>query len=98
FEEETLEGIVETLNQTFLQVTEQNAGQEEDGKNDLLVDTMKEMIETNYTDMGMSLQMIADHLGMSDQYIGRQFKKITGISVSEYLNEVRLNNSLLLLA
>ncbi len=66
-------------------------------RTDILCRTMKDMIAENYAAPDFGLPAIAQLLKMSSAYIGRQFKQGTGQSVTEYLNDVRLERALELL-
>ncbi|OUP79847.1 hypothetical protein B5F07_21530 [Lachnoclostridium sp. An169] len=54
------------------------------------LDEVKKYIVENFRDPNISLERLADEFGGSPNYMGRLFKKDTGISVSEYINEIRL--------
>lgn len=95
-EQESLDKIIQLLLKTFDQLEQQQSAVEED-KNEALVEVIKEMIHDQYMDMNLSLQSVAAALGMSDKYIGRQFKKLETLSVSEYINEYRLSRAAKLL-
>lgn len=62
-------------------------------KTNLLVGTVQKIIQEEYEDPNLCLQQISDIVKMSSQYVGRIFKGTVGISVSEYINEFRLNKS-----
>jgi len=96
-EQETLDDMSEYIQKTFARFADQNRAETEEDKNDILVDTIKEMIESDYMNMNLSLQSVADSLGMSDKYVGRQFKKRENIGVAEYINDVRLRYAVKLL-
>jgi AraC-type DNA-binding domain-containing proteins len=66
-------------------------------KAEILARTMKDMIAENSMDPDFSLNAMAQLLKMSSAYIGRQFKQSTGLTVTEYLNEFRLEKALELL-
>lgn len=53
-------------------------------------------IEENYTSQ-LSLQVLSSHFSMSKQYIMRLFREQFGMTVTHYINEVRLRKSLELL-
>lgn len=95
-EQESLAKIVQLLIETFDQLEQQQSAVEED-KNEALVEVIKEMVHDQYMDMNLSLQSVAAALGMSDKYIGRQFKKLETLSVSEYINDYRLSRAAKLL-
>jgi AraC-like DNA-binding protein len=68
-----------------------------ENKDHVLVDTIKDVVQANYSNANLSLQEIADMLKMSSAYIGKIFKRHETISFAEYLNEVRMLKSLALL-
>lgn len=53
-------------------------------------------IEENYTSQ-LSLQVLSSHFSMSKQYIMRLFREQFGMTVTHYINDVRLRKSLELL-
>ena len=65
-------------------------------KNDRIKDAV-EWIENNYN-RDISLDDIAARMGLSATYAGKQLNAYTGMSVSEYVNKVRLEHAKLLLA
>lgn len=84
----------------FLSLAEQLSDQDnpvETEKAEMLARTMKDMIAENSMDPDFSLNAMAQLLKMSSAYIGRQFKQSTGMSVTEYMNEFRLEKALELL-
>ncbi|WP_227013805.1 helix-turn-helix domain-containing protein [Paenibacillus psychroresistens] len=95
-EKETLEEIFSEIIDLFSKIfTEQS--EQEGNKSNVIVDIIKEIILTNYSDMNLSLQGISAMLKMSSVYVGRVFKKQEDISVAEYINELRLSKSIELL-
>ncbi|GAA0261280.1 hypothetical protein GCM10008922_20760 [Faecalicatena contorta] len=61
------------------------------------VEEIQEYIRINYSNMNIALEYLGDEFGVSANYLGRVFKKETGVSVSEFLNNVRLEKVLELL-
>jgi len=55
--------------------------------------TIKELVESNYADIGLCSAQIAEMLHMSSSYITRLFKAETGLSLSNYINDVRLEKA-----
>ncbi|MDO4647994.1 MAG: response regulator [Eubacteriales bacterium] len=47
----------------------------------------------NYMDAGLSLQTLAEEMGMNAAYLGRNFKKEMGKSYADYLNELRVEKA-----
>lgn len=73
--------------------TKDNKKSPEQERNEVLVDTIKDVIEQNYADINLSLQKIGDLMKLSPDYIGKLFKKHYGITVSEYINDSRLRQA-----
>lgn len=95
-EQETLAAVRELFDRMLLELTnERDAGKPE--KPEFLIGAVKDMVEQNYTDPNLSLQSIADALHMSSGYLGRYFRSKMAVSVADYLNEIRLSQSLRLL-
>ncbi|NQX58048.1 AraC family transcriptional regulator [Paenibacillus qinlingensis] len=96
FEKETLDEIFSEFGAILSAIFEdQKRGTET--KDHFIIDTIKDMIQANYSDPNLSLQEIADMLRMSSAYVGRIFKKQETISVADYINEIRLLKSVMLL-
>lgn len=67
------------------------------GKYDLLIREIKEYIAVHAPEENMSINLIAENAGLSIGYLGRIFKKAEGVSVSEYIMQVRLERAVELL-
>jgi len=91
-EKETMEEIY-TLFREVCRDIHEKLNQLESAKNTALMDAIKEIIEVNYKDGNLSLQGIASMLHMTPAYVGRMFKQSEYVSVSEYLNEIRLKHA-----
>lgn len=65
----------------------------ENEKHRILVDAIKEIVNSNYQDSGLCSQQIASMLKLSSFHIRDVFRSNTGMSISEYLNEVRLEKA-----
>ncbi|MBO9609651.1 MAG: AraC family transcriptional regulator [Paenibacillaceae bacterium] len=95
-EQETLAAVRELFDRMLLELTnERETGKPE--KPEFLIGAVKDMVETNFTDPNLSLQSIADALNMSSGYLGRYFRSKESVSVADYINEIRLTQSLKLL-
>lgn len=55
-------------------------------------DNILEYIRKNYASIS-GLEDIANHVHISKQYLCQRFKKETGVTVSDYLNSIRINNA-----
>lgn len=51
---------------------------------------IKRFIENNYKNPDLSINDIADHFLLTNNYIGECFKNQTGISIREYINQIRI--------
>ncbi|MGL4606600.1 MAG: helix-turn-helix domain-containing protein [Eubacteriaceae bacterium] len=57
-----------------------------------LINQAIEHTRTNYMNK-ITLQKMSDYLHVSDSYLSKLFKEETGISFTQYLNEIRINRS-----
>lgn len=96
FENETLDEIFEAY-ETMLGSLFVDPKQLSENKFQVIIETIKEVVQANYSNPNLSLQEIADLLKMSPVYVGRIFKKYETISVADYINEVRMLNAVVLL-
>lgn len=62
-----------------------------------LISEVKKTIEQQFSDTGLSLKGIAQAYQLSDSYLGKLFRKTAGISVADYITQVRLEHAVLLL-
>ncbi len=95
-EKETLDAMAEELSALFRELQKQQEDGDA-GKNRILFDTIKEYIEDRYQDPNLSLQGIASMLKMSSAHVGKLFKQSEGLSVAEYITEIRLAHTVRLL-
>jgi YesN/AraC family two-component response regulator len=56
-------------------------------------DQMMEILDRDYPDPNLSLQSLADSVGMSPSYVAKVFKECAGVSVNEYLLNLRLEKA-----
>lgn len=69
------------------------SGSVENEKQTALAEAVKEIINANYFDGGLYLPEISSRLNMSAKHIARVFKTVTDMTVTEYINEVRLKKA-----
>lgn len=62
-------------------------------RNEMMLETVKELIEQKFADINLSQQSIAMSVKLSSAYIGKLFKENYKMSITEYINEVRLNHA-----
>lgn len=58
------------------------------------VKLMLKYIDENFVNPALNQEMIASELGLSSNYVSKQFKAALGISVGKYLTEYRLKKSI----
>lgn len=63
---------------------------EKDDYYHVLMDRIKDYINSNYSDTMFSVSQVADKFNFSPDYIGKLFKQYTGITISNYIADVRL--------
>lgn len=66
-------------------------------RNEMMLETVKELIEQKFADINLSQQSIAMSVKLSSAYIGKLFKENYKMSITEYINEVRLSHAQALL-
>lgn len=89
---ETLEDVFRMLHELTEQLCEKRNKVREDDKHDLLVETVKEIIEDSYTDINLSLQGIASDIGVSTAYLSKVFRSQESVSIADYIKDVRLTH------
>ncbi|MFD0616121.1 AraC family transcriptional regulator [Paenibacillus sp. GCM10027629] len=89
---ETMEEILDELMQ-LISLGVGNAKQSNTEKHALIIETAKGIVEESYSDPGLSLQLVAEQLKMSSTHLGKIFKENMTISLSEYINGVRLEKA-----
>lgn len=62
-----------------------------DSKKDIMVKTVLDYIENNYTDPNLSIDMIANEINRSANYTRNIFKQSKGISISDYIAKKRFD-------
>lgn len=90
---ETLADMREIIEQFLQPIYKDDQSPQKEDRNRMIVDTIKEFIENNYSDLSLSLQSIATYLKMSPAYVGRIFKQYEQQSVGDFLNDYRLEKA-----
>ncbi|NQX58789.1 AraC family transcriptional regulator [Paenibacillus qinlingensis] len=62
-------------------------------RNDMILETVKELIHQKYADINLSQQTIAATVKLSSAYLGKLFKDSYQLTLTEYINEVRLQHA-----
>jgi Response regulator containing CheY-like receiver domain and AraC-type DNA-binding domain len=94
---ETLDQINARFEALFKEVCDSLTVDKED-KSERLISQIIKYIEENYHDPNLSLNIIAENVDKSPVYLGRVYKKLTGNSIQDSINEVRLDRSRKLLS
>lgn len=95
--QETLEPIYHVFLDIFKAIQKQRTQDVKEQSNQILTDTIKEMIEEQYKDLNLSMQSIATAMKLSSAHVSKQFRLHESVSISEYINDVRLGKALHLL-
>lgn len=83
-------GQVETMRQLKASTSELK-GEEGEGKNAILIAKVKQYLKTNYMNYGLSLESVADLIGVSSSYLSVLFKKEAEINFIDYLTDLRIS-------
>lgn len=59
-------------------------------KHSVVLETVKDYVELHYADKELSLKMIAAELHLSQSYLGKLFREAYGLSVKDYITQIRL--------
>lgn len=59
----------------------------------LAVEKIKEYILDNYTDYSFSLQLVSDNFNVSLSYLSQYFKDKTGMTILDYITNLKINKS-----
>lgn len=77
--------------------TSEVGNQEAQDENNIVVDTVRKIIELKYADKGLCTALIADTIRMNSTYVSRVFRDKTGQSISDAVNEMRIAKAAFLL-
>jgi AraC-type DNA-binding domain-containing proteins len=93
FELETMDEFFElltvTLKDTLFVITDEDSNSE----NKIIVDTVVNIINKNYTDSGLCFNQIASIMKIYQRRLAKIFKEAKGISIPEYINNFRLEKA-----
>ncbi|GMQ61346.1 response regulator [Vallitalea maricola] len=59
-------------------------------KNTYVINQVREIIRQQYTN-NLTVKLISDQIGLTPNYISQIFKKDTGLTITKYLTDVRIN-------
>lgn len=66
---------------------------EEERKNNFIIKNVMEYMQKNYGRKDISIQMLADTVYLTPTYLSGLFKKKTGMTIMQYLTEVRMKKA-----
>ncbi|MFD0957795.1 helix-turn-helix domain-containing protein [Paenibacillus chungangensis] len=90
------EPLFRQLSQWMAEISLQMAKRKR-SRNEQLKQEMLERVKRSYGDAGLSLLSMADELQMSETYLSQFFKEQTGVTFSEYVNNLRMEQARMLL-
>lgn len=89
---ETIEEVKRYFFELFTNVINQQKEKKANRKNDV-IENVKKYIRDNYTDPLLSLEVIANEMRFSTNYLRTLFKDVEGKSISNYINEIRFEKA-----
>jgi AraC-like DNA-binding protein len=87
---------LEQLKNSIMNILEESlskSGFVENEKQNVIINAVKEIINNNYHDSQLYLPEISKKLNLSPQYVGRVFKAFTGMSITDYISDYRLDKA-----
>lgn len=97
-EKETLSEIYDVMMERIKDILEIDSKKPVKTKNACIANAAKEIIHKNYQDSNLSLTMIAEILNISTRRLSKIFKGEMNVSISDYINDVRLEKAAELLS
>ena len=94
---ETIDDINERFEELFKEICN-SLSSETAEKSDSLLSSIQDFINKKYIDQNLSLDTVADYVNKSPTYLGRIYKKLTGKSIQDEINDIRLKKSMELLS
>lgn len=97
-EKETLKEIHNIVIENLGQMLDKESTGADQSKNSYIVDAVKDFILKNYQDSSLSLTKISTIMNISTRRLSKIFKDEDQVSVSDYINDVRLDKAAQLLS
>ncbi|UUZ85258.1 helix-turn-helix domain-containing protein [Paenibacillus sp. P26] len=88
----TVEELVELVSKACIDVCQAMESHKEDPA-ESLAEAMTGYLREHIGDCHFSVQTMADHFSLSASYVSRFFKEHTGLTISDYMHSLRLNNA-----
>jgi two-component system response regulator YesN len=89
---ETIDEINNIFLSAFDEIAE-NLNKKKDEKHDRLIDEVIKIVNEEYMDWNLSLENISSKVKISSSHLRHLFKRKTNQTLSDYINEVRLNRA-----
>lgn len=70
----------------------QNASRSKTGRNHPMVASVMDFVHSNFSN-NISVKMVADNIGFNACYVSTVFKQCTGITLIQYINQVRIETA-----
>ena len=86
--------VCECFTKLFTVCCSESGDRDKKKANSSMVKHVIDCIEQDYAKPDLNLDIIAERLNLSPNYIGKRFKEEMGISISKYLKEYRLQKSI----
>ena len=67
-------------------------------KSDIVIEAVKMIVNNQYYCKSLSVASIAEEMKMSSGYLGKLFKNIEGITISDYIHKTRIDNAVKILS
>ena len=58
-----------------------------------IIEKMQEYVKQNYMNINMSVESLADIAGYAPYYFSKIFREITGLNVTDYIRNIRINKA-----
>ncbi|MDI3311556.1 MAG: AraC family transcriptional regulator [Thermoanaerobacterium sp.] len=84
---------IQWVNQEFYKLFKAVCANKKDNTTENIVRKVLDLIKSNYTDPQLNSDTISSQLNLSAAYVRRVFRKATGMSISEYINEIRMEKA-----
>ena len=95
--EEALKRFSELFEDLQIQKNSDSISTEEKSKIERTVGSIRQYIELHYCDNTLTVGRISDEFQINQSYLSREYKKITGVGILEYISQLRLKQAKLLL-
>ncbi len=94
---ESVEQVKQRLSDMFDELDYLSANRKTD-RQDAMVAKVREILEREYSNLNLSLNLIADEVDLTPNYVGRVFKRMTGASIPDTIMMLRIDKAKELLA